>query len=243
MQIAKYSVENKCYCLTHGDLMGNEEDGGLRTVDCLRGRLLAERVTSKAAKAEVEKMSTRLEELEKLIAEEIKSRDRAQRRLENALKKLESLKLLDVSGSSVSSSSECVSWLKHDMEKRETGQSEVSGIFSTDSSIQSGSQDGSWSSVGTGHSHNKKEPSHDARQHFGDEKELKTAEQQTKYDDDNSLALVPTNMWIKSNAKKPEIRNDAQEVLRALRHVREQLQNSVARRRAVVSCPKELYSQ
>ncbi|KAJ0987708.1 hypothetical protein J5N97_006064 [Dioscorea zingiberensis] len=217
--------------------MGNEEDGGLRTVDCLRGRLLAERVASKAAKAEVEKMSTRLEELEKLIAEEIKSRDRAQRRLENALKKLESLKLLDVSGSSVSSSSECVSWLKHDLEKRETGQSE-----DLHGGEVSGSQDGSWSSVGTGHSYNKKELSHVARQHFDDE-ELKTAEQQTKYNDDNSLALVPTNMWIKSNAKTPEIRNDAWEVLRALRHVREQLQNSVARRRAVVSCPKELYGQ
>lgn len=73
-------------------------------------------------------------------------------------------------------------------------------------------------------------------------KELKAAEDQTKYEDD-SLALVPSNMWINTNAKKPEMRNDAQEVLRALRHVKQQLQNSVDQRRAVVSSPKELYGQ
>ena len=110
-----------------------------------------------------------LDELEKLIAKEIESRDRAERRLKNALKKLESLKLFDVSGSSVSSSSECVFLMKHDTGKLETRQSEgeeVSGISSIGSSIQSGSQEGSWSSVGTGHSHNKEEPSHDARCDF-----------------------------------------------------------------------------
>ncbi|KAH7656834.1 Prefoldin domain-containing protein [Dioscorea alata] len=227
------------------DLMRNEGNGGWRTVECLRGRLLAERVASKAAKAQVEQLSTKLDELEKLIAKEIESRDRAERRLKNALKKLESLKLFDVSGSSVSSSSECVSLRKHDLGKLESRQSdgeEVSGISSIDSSIQSGSQEGSWSSVGTGHSHTKEEPSHVSRQQHNSVKELKAAEDQTKYED-NSLALVPSNMWINSNAMKPEMRNDAQEVLRALRRVKQQLQNSVDQRRAVVSSSKELYGQ
>ncbi|RWW88759.1 hypothetical protein BHE74_00002352 [Ensete ventricosum] len=40
-------------------MMGEPEDERLRTVDCLRGRLLAERVASKAAKEEAESLAKR----------------------------------------------------------------------------------------------------------------------------------------------------------------------------------------
>jgi len=68
----------------------------MRTVECLRGRLLAERVASKAAKEEADQLSKRLDELEKKLADEVKVRNKAERRLRRAIKKLESLKILDV---------------------------------------------------------------------------------------------------------------------------------------------------
>ncbi|CAL9195959.1 unnamed protein product, partial [Musa hybrid cultivar] len=71
----------------------DKEDVGSRIVDSLRGRLLAERVATKAAKEEAENLAKRLEELERELAEEIRCRRRAEKRLKHALKKLESLKL------------------------------------------------------------------------------------------------------------------------------------------------------
>ncbi|CAN6289814.1 unnamed protein product [Urochloa humidicola] len=75
---------------------GGEGGGGMRTVECLRGRLLAERVASKAAKEEADQLAKRLDELEKQLADEVKVRNKAERRLRRAIKKLESLKILDV---------------------------------------------------------------------------------------------------------------------------------------------------
>ncbi|XP_062215988.1 uncharacterized protein LOC133916365 [Phragmites australis] len=75
---------------------GGEGGGGTRTLECLRGRLLAERVASKAAKEEADQLTRRLDELEKQLADEVKVRNKAERRLRKAIKKLESLKILDV---------------------------------------------------------------------------------------------------------------------------------------------------
>nr|XP_018683361.1 PREDICTED: uncharacterized protein LOC103987327 isoform X1 [Musa acuminata subsp. malaccensis] len=93
-------------------MMGESEGERLRTVDCLRGRLLAERVASKAAKTEAESLAKRLEELERKLDEETKCRNRAEKRLKLALKKLEALKdarsqLTLQDSSSSSSSSQC----------------------------------------------------------------------------------------------------------------------------------------
>uniref|UniRef100_A0A0A9E4I2 Uncharacterized protein n=1 Tax=Arundo donax TaxID=35708 RepID=A0A0A9E4I2_ARUDO len=68
----------------------------MMTVECLRGRLLAERVASKAAKEEADQLAKRLDELEKKLSDEVKVRNKVQRRLRKAMKKLESLKILDV---------------------------------------------------------------------------------------------------------------------------------------------------
>ena len=40
---------------------GGEGGGGMRTVECLRGRLLAERVASKAAKEEADQLAKRVQ--------------------------------------------------------------------------------------------------------------------------------------------------------------------------------------
>ncbi|THU49445.1 hypothetical protein C4D60_Mb06t09640 [Musa balbisiana] len=90
-------------------MMGESEGERLRTVDCLRARLLAERVASKAAKEEAESLAKRLEELERKLDEETKCMNRAEKRLKLALKKLEALKdarsQLTLQDSSSSSSS------------------------------------------------------------------------------------------------------------------------------------------
>lgn len=82
-----------------GNVGGGEDGGGgggMRTVECLRGRLLAERGASKAAKEEADQLATRLDELEKKLADEVKIRDKAERRLRRAIKRLESLKIPDL---------------------------------------------------------------------------------------------------------------------------------------------------
>lgn len=76
--------------------VGGGGGGGMRTVECLRGRLLAERGASKAAKEEAGQLATRLDELEKKLADEVKIRDKAERRLRRAIKRLESLKIPDL---------------------------------------------------------------------------------------------------------------------------------------------------
>ncbi|KAF7054350.1 hypothetical protein CFC21_062039 [Triticum aestivum] len=89
-------------CRGNGGGGGEGGAGGMRTVECLRGRLLAERVASKAAKEEADQLAARLDELEKRLSNEVKIRDRAERRLRRAIRRLESLKILDV-GSSIGS--------------------------------------------------------------------------------------------------------------------------------------------
>uniref|UniRef100_A0ACD5YNB3 Uncharacterized protein n=1 Tax=Avena sativa TaxID=4498 RepID=A0ACD5YNB3_AVESA len=79
-----------------GEGGGGGGGGGMRTVECLRGRLQAERVASKAAKEEADRLATRLDELEKKLADEVKTRNKAERRLRRAIKRMESLKTLDM---------------------------------------------------------------------------------------------------------------------------------------------------
>ncbi|XP_058746822.1 uncharacterized protein LOC131619767 isoform X2 [Vicia villosa] len=67
-----------------------DEGLNLNTVACLRGRLLAERHASRVAKEQAEAMGKKLVELEKLVKEEIKLRDKSERKLKLLRKKLES---------------------------------------------------------------------------------------------------------------------------------------------------------
>ncbi|KAL7133389.1 hypothetical protein ABFS83_12G137300 [Erythranthe nasuta] len=77
-----------------------EEEDSLRTVDCLRGRLLAERVASKNANEEAEHLGNKLMELETLLKQEAESRNRAEKRLKLLMKKLQSMNISYVSDES-----------------------------------------------------------------------------------------------------------------------------------------------
>ncbi|KAI4349230.1 hypothetical protein L6164_009847 [Bauhinia variegata] len=77
-----------------------EGDEGLNTVECLRKRLLAERQTSRLAKEEEESMGNKLIELEKKLKEEVKLREKYERKLKFLKKKLESFNIASISGES-----------------------------------------------------------------------------------------------------------------------------------------------
>ncbi|CAL5207172.1 unnamed protein product [Lathyrus oleraceus] len=82
---ASAKVDHKC-----SKKMEVDEGLNLNTVACLRGRLLAERHASKVAKEQAESMGKKLVELEKLVKEEIRLRDKSERKLKLLRKKLES---------------------------------------------------------------------------------------------------------------------------------------------------------
>ncbi|XP_015691239.1 protein starmaker isoform X1 [Oryza brachyantha] len=129
-----------------GDAGEGGGGSGMRTVECLRGRLLAERVASKAAKEEADSLTKRLDELEKMLSDEVKMRNKAERRLRRAIKKLESLKILDVelSDSSIGSlsSNGCSDHRAPEMEADMNNPGSSAG-----SCTQVNSQEGSWCSV------------------------------------------------------------------------------------------------
>ncbi|MED6224546.1 hypothetical protein PIB30_085202 [Stylosanthes scabra] len=84
-------------------LSGKKKEGSvdqglnLNTVECLRGRLLAERHASRVAKEQAESMDKKLVELERMIKEEIKLRERAQSKLRFLKKKFETLNISSIS--------------------------------------------------------------------------------------------------------------------------------------------------
>ncbi|CAK9320030.1 unnamed protein product [Citrullus colocynthis] len=80
---------------------------GLKTLECLRGRLLAERQASRSAKEEAELMGEKLLRLENQIRKETELRNKAEKRLKLLIKKLESLNIASTSVTSeISTSSE-----------------------------------------------------------------------------------------------------------------------------------------
>ncbi|CAA6654832.1 unnamed protein product [Spirodela intermedia] len=85
-------------------MVGGGEVDGKKTVEGLRGRLLAERAASRAAKEEADLMTRRLSELERMLAMEIRARDRAEKLLKCILEKLDPSKVFYLSGQSVPSS-------------------------------------------------------------------------------------------------------------------------------------------
>ncbi|XP_004302823.1 PREDICTED: uncharacterized protein LOC101293504 [Fragaria vesca subsp. vesca] len=74
-----------------------EGDEGMKTLECLRGRLLAERQASRVAKEDAEFMGKKLIELQNRLKEEIKLKNKAEKKLKVLKRKLESLKPSSVS--------------------------------------------------------------------------------------------------------------------------------------------------
>ncbi|KAL7170005.1 hypothetical protein ACSBR2_034958 [Camellia fascicularis] len=81
--------------IVNGNWSGKKMEGedGLRTLECLRGRLLAERVSSRIATENADHMENIVMEIENQLRVEIKSRNRAEKKLKLVLKKLESLNI------------------------------------------------------------------------------------------------------------------------------------------------------
>ncbi|XP_041023167.1 uncharacterized protein LOC121264159 isoform X1 [Juglans microcarpa x Juglans regia] len=76
-----------------------EGDDGSRTVECLRGRLLAERQASRVAKENADLLGNKVQliELEIHLKEETKLRNKAEKKLEVLMKKLNSLNISAIS--------------------------------------------------------------------------------------------------------------------------------------------------
>lgn len=116
-------------------------EDSVRTVHCLRGRLLAERAASRDAKADAEQLQTKLMELENLLKQEAKSRNRAEKKLKFLMKKLESMNILHVSDESeysgfidktdISSISSTASSIIKQQESTENQQTRFSVVFET----------------------------------------------------------------------------------------------------------------
>ncbi|XP_009141644.1 uncharacterized protein LOC103865587 [Brassica rapa] len=93
MTIDPFNCNTKCRTNSANKKMEEgEEKEGLRTVECLRGRLLAERQVSRFVKDEADLITRKMEELEKHLKEEIRLREKAEKRLKFLMKKLVSIK-------------------------------------------------------------------------------------------------------------------------------------------------------
>ncbi|TKY62208.1 hypothetical protein E2542_SST12064 [Spatholobus suberectus] len=84
-----------------------EGHDGLNTLECLRGRLRAERQASRVAKEQAESMGNKFVELEKKLKEEIKLRDKAERKIKLLKKKLECFNVSTPSWQKSHSSEKC----------------------------------------------------------------------------------------------------------------------------------------
>lgn len=81
MTIGHFNYNTKCRTNSESKKMEKEEEKeDLRTVECLRGRLLAERQVSRSAKEKAELISIKMEELEKRLKEEIRLREKAEKK-------------------------------------------------------------------------------------------------------------------------------------------------------------------
>ncbi|KAJ3699465.1 hypothetical protein LUZ61_003170 [Rhynchospora tenuis] len=244
----------------------DDDDERLRTVECLRGRLLAERVASKEAKEVTEVIGKKLEKLEKRLNKEIKSRDKAEKRLRHALKKLESLKILDLPESSIGSFSSYSSLANEGFDDKRSSSVKTDNDSLQSSSFEEvkeekiglGSENGSWCSIGSEMSRVKDENfGNQLTKNCGSEEEFhadmrkssasitsvqEVSEEQVIQREENKLAIVPANAETSTEKckNKSEIKeNNVHAVLLALRQVREQLQYSIERRSSISSM-KEL---
>ncbi|KAL0338378.1 UNVERIFIED_CONTAM: hypothetical protein Sangu_1359900 [Sesamum angustifolium] len=201
-----------------------EGDDSARTVNCLRVRLLAERVASRNARQEADQLENKLLELENLLKEEAKSRNRAEKKLKFLTKRLQCMNipyatdesehsgLLDTSN--ISSATSLDSSSTKQPEKGEILHMNISTVSESQESneiVKSSKGDFAYHSNGCLN----QEDGHDPDNHV-----------------DNSMALVPVDVPQKNQTIDPEVLDTTvKEVLDALRRAKEQLQSSMERRR------------
>ncbi|XP_012570295.1 uncharacterized protein [Cicer arietinum] len=239
-----------------------DEGLNLNTVACLRGRLLAERHASKVAKEKAESMANKLVELEKLLKEEIKLRDKAERKLKYLKKKVESFcissksRQLGHSDSSEKSENSCGSSsissnskysepknpsLTQNVEPNHNVTKDCDSQI-TDSFSSNYSENGYSSSPQIlSQNPNPNSESEDLKNDGSRLSNLSTKSSVTENESDhldsfdNSLALVPVNMTATFQAKsnhKP-VNGSVFEALDALRVAKEKLQSSLGTRQMI----------
>ncbi|KAF8042505.1 hypothetical protein BT93_A0976 [Corymbia citriodora subsp. variegata] len=243
--------------LSTKETRGKEE--GLRTVECLRGRLLAERQASRFSRERAQLMATKLVELENQLREETRLRAKTEKKLKLLKKKLETLLISSAlpeseqsgfcetsiaysdSSSTVTIASEAKTTEEAEVESKSHFEKKDASPYQELNSLEKAlagdkrdSDAGDFSSEKSGpascHSHTS------ARDSAATEKE-----NSFDVDDqvDDSLALVPVTLPEAAEPASKELdakmmitSASVREVLDALRHARESIQRSMEERRS-----------
>ncbi|XP_073060190.1 uncharacterized protein [Primulina eburnea] len=236
-----------------------EGEDMVRTVDSLRGRLLAERMVSRNAKEEAEQLGNKLIQLETMLKQEVKSRDRAERKLRFLIKKLESKNISYVSDESeqsilvdrsdISSVSSLASSGAKEIQGRGENQESVEHFKSQKGSENMGKNGLNWKETERGLDQipiaakvsedlvlNSAENSSNTDKHSKESSAEEGHDQEDDPEDivDNSMALILIDTPQKSETIDPEVLDaTVKEVLDALRHAKEQLKSSMEKRRCI----------
>ncbi|XP_073158560.1 uncharacterized protein [Henckelia pumila] len=236
-----------------------EGEDTVRTVESLRGRLLAERMVSRNAKHEAEQLGNKLIQLETMLKQEAKSRDRAERKLRFLIKKLESKNLSYVSDESersilvdrsdISSVSSLASSSAKEIQEKGENQESVEHFksFKESENMDENGSNGQETEMGLDQIPIPAQVSEDPALNSAEnppnvdkqstesssEEGLDQEEDQESQDNvDNSMALILIDTPKKSQTIDPEVLDaTVKEVLDALRQAKEQLQSSMEKRR------------
>ncbi|KAJ8538332.1 hypothetical protein K7X08_014872 [Anisodus acutangulus] len=224
-----------------------EEEDSLRKVECIRGRLLAERVASRNAKEEAHIMGNKMIELETKLREETKSRNKAEKKLKFLIKKLKSrnisynisdeisehLSVLKSEFSSVTSINKVQN--SHEIECQESIGSTKSRYENVENNCSEDIEnDASQMSTSSKNNENLSAKSSEFEFSKSDanslnssvEEEEKNGGNQVDFEEDNSLALVPMDLPKTKQTIDPIV---VREVLDALRHAKEKIETQMQR--------------
>ncbi|KAL3326790.1 hypothetical protein AABB24_037475 [Solanum stoloniferum] len=221
-----------------------EKEDGLRTVECLRGRLIAERAASKKAKEDAELMGNKLIELETKLKEESKSRNKAEKKLKYFIKKLESMNIFYISDESehsslfdksenssvtstttTSSSSKIIS--EQNSQFKDSMISDFQELISQENSIN-------FDKNSKDDDNNSKELEF-SNSDANSSKYLVQEEGKSEEDNvNNSLALVPIDLPKPKSIDPIVLDATVRDVLDSLRHAKEKLQTQMERGRSTI---------
>ncbi|KZV35073.1 hypothetical protein F511_04378 [Dorcoceras hygrometricum] len=234
-----------------------EGEDVVRTVDSLRGRLLAERMVSRNAKEEAELLGNKLIQLETMLKQEAKSRDRAERKLRFLIKKLESKNISYVSDESeqsilvdrsdISSVSSLASSSAKEVQQKGGSPESPKGSENMHKNGSNGqetemeldqipvSAKDSEDLVPKSAENSSNMDKH-STESFTEEGLNRVDDQDSQDNVDNSMALIIIDTPPKkSQTIDPEALDaTVKEVLDALRHAKEQLQCSIEKRRVLI---------
>lgn len=226
------------------------------TVECLRGRLQAERAASTAAEQNVELLAIKLQELEKQLKIETKIRRKAEKKLSVLKKKLESLNIpfkniISEESERLSSSSNseisCMTSISTSFNHHEdhipaSRASKSSSITSEVAEEVTESEISMEPKVQIDHSNGRQVLDENCQGFLqvALEKKSNKVEFEEKQDDNdvnNSMALVPMSPIIELNHSSDgtlEIKSEkVREVLDTLKQIKKNLQSSLERRRII----------